>query len=359
MLKDKMKKIKRIQGILSYYINFYSIMILFIISLTLIIGLTLLLVNYSNQFNDIPNALWWLIITAITKEPGYADVYPKTKLGYLIQFLIILLSFGILGTFIAKLTDLFIINNEKRGLGELDVYHSNHLLICGWSNKTKLIINQVLNEDNKYSHVVLVANIERNPFPDNNSIQFVKGKIDNKKTLDKAGVSEAQTAIILNEDKEDATTVLSSLIVRKLNPTINIIAEISNPENEIHFRNAGVNEVIINNNINSQLMVRSALYGGTSEVINELLSNEYGNEIYMFKVQKEDINKAYLEILNKYKKEKEVNIIGIKRGEKIITNPTSDFKTKKKDELIYIGTGLISEVSTYEKIKSKLLEQSV
>jgi voltage-gated potassium channel len=353
------EKIKKYINIITYYFNYYSISLLFLSLLALIFVLTIILVGTS-EFESIGSALWWLIITLITTEPGYADVYPQTALGFVIQLLTIVLGVGIFGTFIAKILSVFSINIRKRELGEMTIHHRNHIIICGYSEKTNTIIRQLLNEPNEskfYNNIVLVANIERNPYLDYNKVDFVKGPIDDKLTLKNAGIENANAVIILNEDNDDSTTALAALIIRALNRKAHIVAEASDAENKDYFINAGVDKVIINNDISSQLIVRTALYGNTSDIINELLNNEIGNEIYVGSIKEKDIGKNYLEIFEKYKNEKDISVIGIKKEfedeSKVTLNPDKEYIIKPKDQIIYIGKN--KKIGFYHKLLNKLI----
>lgn len=298
-------------------------------------ALLIMLVEPDEQFSNFIDALWWAIVTATTV--GYGDKYAVTLLGRIISIIVMLLGIGIVGGITAKLADIFIEFKRRRELGEVEAEYTGHIVICGWSNKAKEIINQILNEDLERKQIVLVADIERDPFLDNDLIHFVRGDITREEVLKRAGVQRAKSAIVLNADENDATTVLTVLTIETLNPDIYTIAEISSSENKIHLRNANVDEIIVNNQINSQLMVRSALYQGTSQVISELLSNESGNEIYIFTADNKDIGNNFLDVFTKYKREDDIILLGIKREDEIITNPANDEKVQAGDKYFYIA----------------------
>lgn len=354
------EKFKKYISIISYYFNYYSIPLMFLTLILLIFILTITLVSKS-EFESIGSALWWLIITLITSEPGYAGIYPQTTLGFFIQLLTIILGIGIFGTFIAKILSVFSINIRKRELGEMAIHHKNHIIICGYSEKTNMIIKQLLNEPNEskfYKDIVLIANVDKNPYLDYNKIDFVKGSIDDKLTLKNAGIENANAVIILNEDNNDSTTALAALIIRALNKKVHLVAEVSDASNKDYFITAGVDKVIINNDISSQLIVRTALYGNTSDIINELLDNEIGNEIYVGSINKNDIGKNYLEVFMKYKIEKDILIIGINDNKDdndsiINLNPAKAYIIKSSDEIIYIGKN--KQLGFYHKLLNKII----
>lgn len=331
VLLQYFKKFKtRIDPTMLYRLIAVAILII-IISAVLIFR-----IEPEGQFNRISDAVWWAVVTATTV--GYGDFYPVTTGGRVIAGILMITGIGLFGGITATLTDLFIKIEKRRELGQLEANYEGHILICGWCHKTKEIIVQILNENMKNKQIVLIADLERDPFPDNNLVHFVRGKIDDQETLEKANVGKAVTAIILNEDNNDATTVLSALTINSLNPDLYSIAEISREENAIHLENAGVDEIVVNNDINSRLMVRTALYHGTSIIFNELLSNKVGNEIYMKEAEETDISRKYIDVFNIFKKESNVTLLGLKRGQQVLLNPDNDEVISKGDLLIYISS---------------------
>ncbi len=304
--------------------------------LILLLSATLIFyIEPKGQFGNLIDAIWWAVVTATTV--GYGDFFPVTVGGRLLAAILMFLGIGLFGGITATITDLFIKLEKRRELGQLTADYESHIIICGWCDKTIEIITQILNENMKNKQVVLIADLERDPFPDNNLVHFIRGKIDDKEILKKANVQKAKTAIILNEDNNDATTVLSALTVNSLNPSLYSIAEISKIENRIHLENAGVNEVVVNNNINSRLMVRTALYHGISTIFNELLTNEVGNEIYMSEVDNEYVNKKFAELFANLKQEKNSTLIGLRRENELFLNPDNSEMVLAGDSLIYIA----------------------
>ncbi|GAB6098583.1 potassium channel family protein [Halanaerocella petrolearia] len=294
----------------------------------------ILVVEKGVYFQSFGDALWWAIVTATTV--GYGDMYPQTFSGRLIAILVMMLGIGTFGGITAKLADIFIETKRRKEFGEVPARYEEHLIVCGWNPKVRDIIRHIINE-NLEQQIVLVADIERDPFPDQNSIHFVKGVMDNEDILKKAGVMKARAAIVLNREQNDAKTVLTVLNIENLNPKIYTVAEISDSKNKVHLKNANVDEIIVENAISSQLLVRSALYSGTSKVVEELLSNESGNQLYMLNIRKEDIGETFFNIFTKYKEKDGLILIGLKRGDEIITNPDNNEQVRENDKLIYIA----------------------
>ncbi|QTL99809.1 potassium transporter [Iocasia frigidifontis] len=310
-------------------------MLLLGIIIFLIIAFIVYNIEPQDQFNSLADAIWWVVVTATTV--GYGDFFPVSVGGRLLAVVLMVLGIGLFGGITATITDLFIKIEKRRELGQLTADYKGHIIICGWCEKTSEIIRQILNEDIENKQIVLIADLERDPFPDNNLVHFIRGEIDDKEILEKANIQWARTAIILNEDNNDATTVLSALTINSLNSTLYSIAEISKEENRIHLQNAGVDEIVVNNDISSRLMVRTAFYHGTSIVFNELLTNKIGNEVYMLKVEKEYADKSFAELFTYLKQKENAILLGLKRGDNVLLNPDNSKLVLAGDYLIYMA----------------------
>ncbi len=72
-----------------------SIFMLFIIILVTILGSTMYVIEGpSNGFTDIPNSIYWAIVTLATV--GYGDITPVSPLGKIIASFVILIGYGII-----------------------------------------------------------------------------------------------------------------------------------------------------------------------------------------------------------------------------------------------------------------------
>ena len=295
----------------------------------------ILAVERKDNFSSFADALWWVIVTTTTV--GYGDKYPHSLLGRIIAVILMFFGIGIVSGLTAKFSDLLIGSSRRKELGEVAVECQEHLIVCGWNKKTKQVINQLLEEEIEKDQLVLLADLERDPFVDKQLVHFIRGDIDQKEALIRAGVESARAAIIFNEEEDDARTVLAVLTIENLNPDIYTIAEINNKENQVHLINAGVDEIIVKDAINSQLLVRTALYSGISQVIEQLLSNQSGRQIYMLTAQQEEVGARFIDLLIEYKRETGLILIGLKRQSKILTNPANNEIIQIDDKLIYIA----------------------
>lgn len=298
--------------------------------------------EYNPNIKRLDDALWWGFVTSTTV--GYGDIYPMTAVGRIIAMMVMLIGIGIFGFVTASVASILVEKNLKKGMGLLDVTFKNHIIIVGWNFRSKSIIEELLNED-KNMNIVLIDKIDSNPY-NNKNISYIKGDAWNDKVLERANIRQAKIAIVLGDkereanDMIDAKSVLICLTIDRLNPDIYLVTEVTNHENVLHFEKANVNEVIVSNQIESKILVRSILYKGVNKAFKELITNSYGNEIYQVEIEPKYEGKTYQEVINEFLLIN-ATVIGFYRDDKAHLNPSKNSILTKSDYLIYIASNKI------------------
>lgn len=295
-------------------------------------------VDKNPHINNIGDAFWWGFVTSTTV--GYGDIYPVTPVGRTIAILLMLIGIGIFGFITASFASIFVKEDLKKGMGLVDVTFKNHIIIIGWNYRSKSIIEELLNED-KHIQIVIIDNIDQNPYR-NKKISYIKGNPWYDKVLERANIEYAKTIIVLadrkleNQEMMDAKSVLTCLAIEKLNKNVHLVAEVVDHNNTTHFLRANVNDIIISNEIESKVLVRSILYKSVNKAIKELITNSYGSELYEALVPKEYCKQQYMDISLDLLK-KGITLIGYYRDGKTYLSPKLDIPLNENDVLIYIA----------------------
>ncbi len=316
----------------------YKLLIIGLISMVICSTAFFFLERHANEGLTYSDALWWGFVTCTTV--GYGDYFPVTPGGRMIGILLMLVGISTFGFVTAAIASVLVDNALKEGMGLMKIDFDNHIIIIGWNNKSKIILDELM-QDNPDNKVVIIDTREKLNL-DYKNAYFVHGDPTEDNVLKKANVSKAHTCIVVadgtleTDNMADSKSVLICLAVDELNENIHLIAEILNEKNLSHFKRANVNDFIISNQMSSRVMVRSALYKNVSHTLKELLTNEYGNEIYESPVHKEYIGMKFKDLACKYIEEHNVIILGI-ANDGILVNPDKDKIIEENDILIYIS----------------------
>lgn len=299
--------------------------------------------GYSHfESETLGNGLWWSIVTITTV--GYGDLFPSTPGGKILAILIMTTGIGILGAITAGFASFLLEKRIRELKGMKSLRLKDHFLICGWNTRGKDIITE-LKADKKCSctDIIIIANTPQTPIEKTKGVFFIQGEI-NKETLEKANISKAKAALVLCDEaidvySRDAKAILSSLTIKKNNPSIFTSVELTDPQNMEQCKITGADEIVVAGSLTTNILVQSILDHGIPQCINELLTNSEGHEFYKIKVDKEFEGTTFSNILLEYKIKKEILIIGIESGKtgEIITNPSSDKIIDINDNLIVIA----------------------
>ncbi len=287
------------------------------------------------------NGFWWTIVTMTTV--GYGDISPHSAGGRVIAVIVMLFGIGLLGMFSATIASVLVQHKlrEERGL-TAHRYH-NHIVLCEWNHRTRTILHDLrLDPKTADRPIVLIADLPSKPVEDEN-LYFVSGDV-NDDTLARANLAEAETVVILGDDRldpaaRDAKVVLATLTVESINRDVYTIVELVSDANVRHVLRANANEVIVNNDVTSGLLARAALDHGITKVISEWLSLEYGDELYKIPAPTSLVGQTFVDVLAHMKQQYGCTVIGVQHGESgdVISNPPFDLVLVAEDSLIVVA----------------------
>ncbi|MCB0212418.1 MAG: NAD-binding protein, partial [Anaerolineae bacterium] len=231
---------------------------------------------------DLLDAMWWSIVTLTTV--GYGDIYPQTLGGRFIALIIMFSGIGVLAAFSATIASVLVDRKLKEDRGMNTYKLKGHIILCEWSYKARDVIEELrADPQTENTPVVLIADIEQKPLNDKN-LFFIQGNT-NDETLERANLAEAETVVILGDEKldvcnRDAKVILTTLTIESLNPKAYTIAELVDRENVRHCKRANVDEVVVASELSSSLIAQTTLDHGLATIISEILRTNDGSELY-------------------------------------------------------------------------------
>jgi voltage-gated potassium channel len=187
----------------------------------------------------------------------------------------------------------------------------------------------------------------------------VEGDYTSAELLNRARITKASRAILLadksnlqrNDQDRDARTILAALIIEKLAPKVFTCAELLSRENEPHLLMAGVEEIVVADEYSATILAASTRVQGVTEIVDEILSAQYGNQFYKVSVPARWEQRTFVEIQQEMKqrydalaiavekppREKNAHVTDKALRERTTTNPPSDYVFQPGDKLIVIA----------------------
>ena len=272
----------------------------------------------SSGIHSLFSSLWWTMQTITTV--GYGDTPVYGLAGRANGMLIMVIGIGSLGYLMAGLTSMLIDIRLSSKLGERMAAEKKHIVLCNYNESTKKVLDKI-----KYDGIDIVI-LNENEVKGDNEYTYIKGSFLRENDLIRAGIKKASSVIIFSrsEDKEqmamDAESILSAMIIRKLNPEIRIIGEILNPDSREHA--SSFMDDIIKGDVSSMLIYSSIMIPGIPEFINDLLMS---NSISEEDIDEKYASSTYHEFISNMEKENRI-VLAFRKQDKIYLRENSDKK---------------------------------
>jgi voltage-gated potassium channel len=208
-----------------------------------------------NGVDSLTDAFYFALVTASTV--GYGDVTPVTetaKLFALSALVIGTASFAVaLGTLLtpaieARLAEALGTMSDSQ-LELLD----DHVIVVGFSDMTEPIIEEL----DGVPFVVITRDEEKARRLRDRDAEVIVADPSDEEPLRRVGIGRARALVAATDD--DAQDALAVLTARELNPKLNIVAAVTERQNEKKLKRAGANTVVSPAVIGGHLLVQSAL----------------------------------------------------------------------------------------------------
>ena len=273
----------------------------------------------SSGIHSLFTSLWWTMQTITTV--GYGDTPVYGLLGRTNGMVIMVVGIGSLGYLTAGITSMLIDIRLSSKLGDRMATEKKHIILCNYNESTKKVLDKIKNDG------IDIVILNENEVKGDNEYTFVKGSFLRENDLVKAGIKKASSVIIFSREEDrdqmamDAETILSAMIIRKLNSGIRIIGEILNPDSRIHA-SGFMDDIVIKGDVSSMLIYSSIMIPGIPQFINELLA---GNNIGEEEIDEGYTNKTYREFVSAMEKDNKI-VLGFRKDDKIELRKLSDEK---------------------------------
>ena len=228
-------------------------------------------------FAEFLDWLYWSVTTVM----GAGDSSQvKTPIGYAFSWLLILFGVAIVASLTGALVGFLIDYLLKEGQGMGASGYRDHIIVCGWNSTARELI-QELSTDEYTTKIVVIHDSDKNPAGE--GVYFVSGDITTAHDLKRAGVEDAQAAVVCPADgsnEADMKSILCVMAIESIAPQVRTVVEVNNPSHVEHFQRADADEILVSSQLVSRLMARSSLYPGLAGLVTDIVSGGEGSELY-------------------------------------------------------------------------------
>ena len=238
------------------------------------------------------DAIYWAIVTLTTV--GYGDIVPSTKIGKVFALMIIMSGPVLLSLVTASVASIFVERKIREGKGLESIKEKDHIIICGWNESGKKVLDGVLTQlKGTRPKIVLVNELDRDEvqsiqyeYRDYN-LHFVRGNFVKQDVLARANLVRAKSAIVLADvsgshtiEKADERTIFGTMAIKSMASKVRTCAELIHGENREHLIRANVDEIIVRGESGGSLLATAALSPGVADSIKLLINNEDENKLW-------------------------------------------------------------------------------
>ena len=309
------------------------------------------------------DSIWWAMVTMTTV--GYGDYSAKTFLGrFLISYPCMLIGIGIIGYLVGSLADQILRYSSKKRRGLMKIQQEGHLVFCNFPGTLKIlkIIKEIKAHPAYKDHcfVLISDKIEQLPEPlVKAGFLFVHGNPTDEEILLQANILKCSGVFVLaseqdmitSDEKVFAIGTVIEIIEKEYGYPIRTIVELKNASNFKLMTKSNVDGIITSDGLTSKLLVQEFLYPGVHDIVQQLMSNEYGSQFYIFPTALEGYKVVDIQVAIT-RHPTNMQIIGIiKNKREKILNPPKSAIIEKNDELIILS----EKPEDFKKIEQEIL----
>ncbi|WP_254862059.1 NAD-binding protein [Halovivax gelatinilyticus] len=228
------------------------------------------------EFEGIDTVLDAFYFTLITSSTvGYGDITPheESTEGILFTMSVLVLGVASFGIAIGALVGPALQARITKTLGKMTDSQLQtldaHVLVLGHGDLTEPIIDEL--DDENIPFAVVSLDRDYTDALSDRDVPAVRADPSDERPLERVRIDRAAAILVAtNDDANDALTILTA---REMRPDARIVAAATNRENTKKLERAGADTVISPSQLGGHLLVKSALDGDSTALIDQLLGD--------------------------------------------------------------------------------------
>ncbi len=296
---------------------------------------------------DMSHSFWFSLYTLFAGEP--IPQAPRTLSGKIVTVFLMFMGLTIFAIFAGTVSAFMVDRLRMEGrVVEFDAVQ-DHIVICGWTPKTEVIIKEYrAGKQTKNTPIIVISELPEEQLETIATqlphVYFVHDDFTKATALDRAGIRHAQTCLVLSdtsggrsEQDADARTILAALTVEKINESVYTCAELFNRSYATHLTMGKVNDYVVSGEYGAHMLAQAAMKRGLIAVFSELLTYERGNEFYRVPIPGSWVGSEFDEKLSAVRASHNVILVAVQSpGEEPVVNPER-YAFREGDEVVVIS----------------------
>lgn len=342
------RRLGAVRGLFRVNVREVWVLVSFLVVLVVASAAALFLAE-ARMFPSFGEAVWWSAHSVIAAEP--IGALPTTPIGKLVVAGVMLSGMSLFAVFTGVVSATVIDRlSGRREDWEMDLDEiEGHIVICGYNAGVPSLLHEIAADDELGGvPVVLVNELERMPDLADTHLRpelvyHCRGDHARLEVLERARISRAARAVVIADavratvqaEDRDARTVLAALTIEKLNPRIYCTVELMDPANESHLRVAGVEAIVMRNDLSGRMLATACRRPELVSVIMDLVTLHRGETIKY--VPGPAVPRRFDELIVEEKRRTGLLPIAVARGgEDVLVNPAPDYEVRPSDFLVVI-----------------------
>ncbi|MBI5367910.1 MAG: NAD-binding protein [Planctomycetes bacterium] len=315
--------------------------------------------TFARNLSGFEGALWFTLFSLAAVQPTGAPDY--TTAGRVITLVLVLSGmtfFAMMNAVVTALVTERLRRHLEASPMDLEMLE-NHIVVCGWNASGFLLLQQIQTSETGDTPIVIIAEVDvqvRSRASRPELIFLLRGDPTRLDNLRAAGVERARLAVLLadqtvarTEQDRDARSILTALMVEKLNPRIHSCVELLNSDNEAHIKMAGVEDVVVPFEWGAHIMSTLAVHQAIARAHEELLDRKRGNSFFVMECPAWAPGLTFVEAARRMKADADMILVGLeeqvarpcREGERhcaeAVLNPPAGRAIQAADRLIVMA----------------------
>lgn len=296
---------------------------------------------------DLESSFWFSVYTLLSGEPIPGP--PRTLYSKIVTVGLMFMGMTIFAIFAGTVSAFMVDRMRREGkVVEWDALN-DHIVICGWTPKTRVIIEEYRSSpDTRRTPIVVISELDRatleEDVADFPSVMLIQDDFTRVSALERAGIARARTCLVLSDttggrspQDADARTILAALTVEKINPDVYTCAELVNRDHASHLKVGNVNDFVVSGEYGAHILAQAAMKQGLASVVSELLTYQRGNEFFRVPIPASWVGATFDEKLIELRRTQQVILVAVHAdGQAPVINPSAH-TFGPQDQIVVIG----------------------